>query len=135
MSTTIPDAASELELPIIGFSVNCCSIDFAFTLHLVRGEEDAYVHIETPFECILPTARFQCDPVGNPEEFGPALNVLHRSIKAALAARDGSLHITFDGMIALHVSGHPKYEAWSYNGPDGLLLVSLPGGDISAFPG
>lgn len=134
MSTTNPNTASELELPIIGFSVNRCIIDFAFTLHLVRGEEDAYLHIETPFECTLPAARSQCNPIGNPAGLGPALSILRHSIKTALAAHNGSLHITFDGMIAIHVSSHPEYEAWNFNGPDGLLIVSLPGGGISAFP-
>ncbi len=45
----------------------------------------------------------------------------------AVANQDGSLEVLFRDGPELRVPPHPKYEAWEFNGPMGMMIVSLGG--------
>lgn len=37
------------------------------------------------------------------------------------------------GDVALHCAAHPDFEAWQCTGPEGVLVVSRPGGDLAVW--
>ena len=39
----------------------------------------------------------------------------------------------FDDGHLLKVAPDPQYEAWTASGPDGMLVVSVPGGDLAVW--
>ncbi|WP_017197761.1 DUF6188 family protein [Arthrobacter sp. M2012083] len=50
------------------------------------------------------------------------------SVTAGFANNLGALHLDFADGSVLDISADEHYEAWTLNGPDGLLLVSTPRG-------
>jgi hypothetical protein len=44
----------------------------------------------------------------------------------------GGLSLTV-GRTELHCAGHPDYEAWNLSGPNGVLVVCAPGGDLAVW--
>jgi|GraSoiStandDraft_39_1057311.scaffolds.fasta_scaffold1580378_1 Family of unknown function (DUF6188) len=68
-----------------------------------------------------------------PTRLGPLFLVLHKTINAALAFKNGVLEIEFIDGDKLRVRPHPKYEAWSIVGDRGLRIISVPGGDLAVW--
>lgn len=54
-------------------------------------------------------------------------------VTLATADDSGGLRVDFDGGARLLVEADPEFEAWTVAGPDGLKVVSLPGGGLSAW--
>jgi hypothetical protein len=46
---------------------------------------------------------------------------------------DGGLAVTI-GDTEVHCPADPEFEAWHVSGPDGLLVVCLPGGRLAIWP-
>ncbi len=46
----------------------------------------------------------------------------------------GGLSVTI-GDAALHCDADPDFEAWQCSGPEGVLVVSRPGGDLAVWGG
>lgn len=61
-----------------------------------------------------------------------ALSFLQLVVRDA-TVRDGTLQIRFSDGSALHVSPPEKFEGWTLSGPDHLLMVSLPGGQLAVW--
>jgi hypothetical protein len=76
---------------------------------------------------------------GERGEPGPRVRVSsHQDAELELGERDaafkdGRLHLAFDGGWSIEVPPGTDYEPWTLNGPDGLLLVSVPGGDLAIW--
>lgn len=45
----------------------------------------------------------------------------------------GSLDLTFSDGTRITVPKNGDYEAWEYDGPDGLTIVCLPSGELAVF--
>ena len=116
--------------------VTQCRLDDAFSLIITVEPTKAFeIRIEQPF--IVSKGREDCtlDPEGDPVDIAPALHVLRRTIEQAIAFKTGSLELTFDHDLTLCVAEDEDYEAWSIVGPDGLMLVSTPGGGLAIWSG
>jgi len=108
-----------------------CRVDHAFTICTDGG---MMLRIESDF--IFKSAAgniHQLDPNGKPALLGPALSITRSSIVAGLADNRGALHVDFADGSAMDVPADKNYEAWTINGPQGLLLVSCPGGSIASW--
>ncbi len=105
--------------------------DYAVTIDL--GIYRAF-RLESPFVFYSAGGtRHEIDPEGNPEEVAPCLLMNRATVRSAKARLDGRLEIDFKGGMRCLVPPGEAYEAWNYAGPDGLLIVSIPGGDLTIW--
>lgn len=130
------DAKDRWLVPLDGCAVVQCRIDHAFTLVIDSGRDSFEVRIEQPFEVLGQVDGGQ--PVSLSLEDGPAalapgLSVLHAALEGASALKDGRLELRFADGRWLHVPASEAFEAWSLVGPDGLRLISLPGGELAVW--
>jgi hypothetical protein len=54
-------------------------------------------------------------------------------VTVATADDAGGLRIDLDGGARVLAEADPDYEAWTVAGPDGMKVVSLPGGGLSVW--
>lgn len=129
------EAEDAWEIPLGGREVTQCQIDYAVTLVLGDADGSFYVTIEQPFWLAASSERDEVMlvPEGPSEALGPALALLHESVARAVAYKDGRLEMDFVEGAKLRVPVGEKFEAWNLVGPDGLRLVSLPGGELAVW--
>jgi hypothetical protein len=60
------------------------------------------------------------------------LPLLNDAVTDVRVEEGGHLSLTV-GTVEVHVPAHPDYEAWSVNGPNGVLLFSTPGGSLALW--
>lgn len=129
------EAEDRWVVPLAGATVTQCRVDYAFTL-VVGGAQGSFeVRIEHPFE-LLPYP--DGGPVSlslehDPTALGPALAMLHAELDEALAFKDGRLELRLSDGGSVRVSASEEFEAWTLVGPDGLRLVSMPGGELAVW--
>jgi len=124
---------TQFDFNVVGFLVTRCVVDFAFTLDMLHGQRLASLRIEEPFECHVNGRTIQCDASNNREGLGPALLLSRRRVDAMWIANDDTLHMTFSEGAFLSVPRHAHYESWTFNGPDGTLVVAGPGSRLAIF--
>jgi Family of unknown function (DUF6188) len=61
------------------------------------------------------------------------LSLLHQKLRAASADERGCLELTFASGAKVRVESDAQYEAWTYAGPDGVKVVSMPGGELATW--
>jgi hypothetical protein len=130
------ETADRWMLPLGGCDVVQCRVDFAFTV-LAEGPAGAFeVRVEQPFEWVggVDTeAPITIDVASDPTAAAPALACLNKPILEATAFKDGRLELLFGDSLALRVSPGLDFEPWTVAGPDGLRVVSAPGGELSIW--
>jgi Family of unknown function (DUF6188) len=80
--------------------------------------------------------RHLLDPAAGGPGLAPVLRIMRQVISAGTAFDDGRLEISFDGGDSIRVPCGPDFEAWTIagpGGPDGLKIVSLPGGELAIW--
>lgn len=129
------EEADRWVVPLDGCEVVQCRVDYAFTLIIDGGRGSFEVRIEQPFEVLgrVDGRSASVSGEGDPAAFAPALVVLHAGLDAALAFKDGRLELRFDDARRLRVPVGEQFEAWTLVGPEGLRLVSLPGGELAVW--
>ena len=134
-SETLVEAADHWALPLTGREVTRCCVDYAVTLAFGETDGSIYVTIEQPlwFKAVTAADEQQFVPVGPPDALGPVLSVLRNPISRAVAYKDGRLEMDFADGSLLRVPVSEAFEAWSLVGPEGLRLVSLPGGELAVW--
>ncbi|MEI2279047.1 DUF6188 family protein [Paenarthrobacter ilicis] len=108
-------------------------LDFQVTLVL----EHLRITIEESFVLEHPDGTSHViDPGGDFDQLSPVLPLSRSKVVAeAKAFDDGRLEIVLQDGFRLSVVPEPKpaYEAWNVTGPDGLLIVSMPGGELALW--
>lgn len=66
-------------------------------------------------------------------ELAPALEVFGASIDRAVVYEYGKLRIDFSNGMLILVGPDEEYEAWNVSGPQGFLVVAVPGGGIATW--
>jgi hypothetical protein len=121
-------------LQVTGLTVRQCRIDYAFTLVLeAEGGGSFEIRIEQPFAVTSQGTEHELDPEANPIDLAPALSLLHQDVTRVVAFKDGRLELTFDNDELLRVPASEDYEPWNVVGPEGLRIVSLPGGELGIW--
>lgn len=120
-------------LPFRGLTVTQIQIDFAFGLNLdgqgaVRISHTAtlgWVNIaERPDRVALEPER---------QDVAAGLELFNTQVLSAVAFKSGALRLVFSTGRKLTVNPDPDYEGWTAAGPGGMLIVSLPGGDLAVW--
>lgn len=108
-----------------------CMVDYAFSIHTEGG---IVLRVENEFIYKSASGLSQrLNPAGDPSQLGPALSIARSSVTAGFADDRGNLHVDFADGSTVEVSPDEQYEAWTLNGPEGLLLVSCPGGGLTTW--
>lgn len=118
-------------LPFADDRVIWCCVDYAVSL---GTESEISVRIEQPF--IYTSAdgiEHLIVPEGDPVRVAPVLAIARLSVRDGFAYDDGHLEITFSDGSTVGVPGTQDYEPWELTGPNGLKVVSEPGGELSIW--
>lgn len=76
------------------------------------------------------------EPGGDFDQLAPVLPLSRSKVIAeGRAFDDGRLEVVMQDGWRLSVVPEPEsaYESWNITGPDGLLIVSMPGGELSLW--
>ena len=119
------------ELPLQGYMVTRCILDYSFSLNLEQGK--AIINISSIFTYSTDQATYNFDPEKDITEIGPALSVFRKLVAQAFAYKNGDLDIRFTDKSRIFVKADPEYEAWGVAGKDNLRLISIPGGDLAVW--
>lgn len=116
-------------------------MELGFAGEKVTGQESGYtvalefgggyeVRIETPFVLRQPAGDLDVTPgeTSLPDLAG-------RAVTVARADEQGGLRIDFADGSRLLVAADEDYEAWTVAGPNGLKVVSEPGGELAVWSG
>lgn len=110
--------------PVVGHEMTFVRVDHQTRLQFNHFE----IAIGSPFH--LTTAgggEFALDPrlrVG----LGPLLELYPDVLEAATVDKDSSLRLRLAGGATIDVPADDQFEAWEVHGPDGFLVVCMPGG-------
>lgn len=109
-------------------------MDWTVTLRLDRDEDVFEASINQPFVIVAADGvETRLDPENDVTGLGPVLSCVRTAITRATAFDDGRLEILFADGSVIRVPVSPDYEAWDFSGPAGLLVVSLPGGELAIW--
>jgi Family of unknown function (DUF6188) len=121
-------------LPLSGCTVGQCCVDWAVTLRLDHPRGAFELCIEDSFLFTpLSYAPVRLQPENDPTGLGLLLTVTRTTVEHAAAFRDGRLEMSFADGSSLTVSGSQEHEPWALVGPDGLRVVSVPGGELAIW--
>lgn len=118
-------------LPVADQPVVTCCVDYALTF---RFGNEVTLRIEQPF--VYRTAEgveHLIVPEGDPVRMAPALAVCRQVARQGFAFKDGHLGLDFVDGSRVSVPTAEDLEPWELAGPDGLRVVSVPGGDLAIW--
>ncbi|RFA06820.1 hypothetical protein B7R21_18410 [Subtercola boreus] len=120
-------------VPVVGQTVTQVLFDYAVTILFEGGQQ---LRLETAFQ--LGAARVQpvtVAPEVSLQAAASILGVLHSSVANAVLEESGQLVLEFSSGETLTIGPDESYEAFTFNGSHGELLVALPGGGLTFFSG
>jgi hypothetical protein len=118
-------------LPVAGQPVAQLCVDYAITLRL---QNDVVVRIEQPFVMVTGSgAERLIVPEGDADRLAPDLTLARATIAEGAAFDDGHLELSLADGGRLSVPSTEDYEPWELVGPEGLRVVSVPGGELSVW--
>lgn len=118
-------------LPVADQPVAQLCVDYAVTLRLAN---DVSVRIEQPF--VIETRSGEerlVVPEGDLDRLAPVLPLARSTVTEGLAFDDGHLELTFSDGARVSVPSTEDYEPWEVVGPEGMRIVSIPGGELSVW--
>ncbi|MGH9166604.1 MAG: DUF6188 family protein [Acidimicrobiia bacterium] len=117
-----------------GIPVSQCCFDAAVVIRFSAGGQAWEVRIEQPFVLIEPNGtEYSVVPGGNPAMLVPIVRMVGQAAEEATAFKDGRLELRFADGTLIRVPPDEGFEAWELNGPGGIRLVSLPGGELAVW--
>jgi hypothetical protein len=120
-----------MNLDLAGKEVLSTLVEYSAVLHFSRGYT---ARIESPFSITRAGERQNLSPDSDPQGSFQLLEaLLHQVVRRAEVDDSGALSLEFHNEAAIRVEPHDKYEAWAVSGPDGFLVVSLPGGGLAIW--
>ncbi len=129
--TGLMKAGDRWVLPVAGQQVAQLCLDYAVTLRL---QNDVVVRIEQPFVITSPTGEERLIvPEGDVDRLAPVLNLVRSTVTEGAAFDDGHLELSFADGARVSVPSAEDYEPWEIVGPEGLRIVSVPGGELSVW--
>lgn len=130
--TQVVEQDEYYELPRHGDAVGRCCWDYQFRIQLLQSDDKLEVEIGGRFLLKRGDQLTEFD-AQQPEGLGPALTLMGKEIDVIRAFKDGSLEISFEDGVVLTAPPDPDYEAWLLVSHTGLMIVSIPGGDLAVW--
>ncbi len=118
-----------MDLPMVGEVVTRIAFDHAISVLTAVGE----LRVESPFD--LETAGSTATKVDPAAAAAHAETLERQHGREITVARvdGGVLELRIGTDVAIRVSPDAAYEAWTYAGDDGTLVVSMPGGELAIW--
>ena len=110
-----------------------CMLDFAFSIQLFESN-DIITEIRLENEIIFSkqNQKYILHP-HQPLSLCPILEIVHWIIKEIIIFKSGKLNIIFENEDSLIVNPLQAYESWQITGPNKLMIICNPGGNISLW--
>ena len=122
-------------LPLAGQQITRCCVDNEAVRVLCRNMIE--ISIGEPFTLVTTDGhRRTLDPGGDAMDLAPVLQIMRQVIREGTAFTDGRLELDFSDGSCIKVPPGRDFEAWTLagpGGPDGLKVVSIPGGDLAIW--
>lgn len=129
-------AGAAWRLPVTGLPIVHCRVDHALTIRFDSPDGSYDLRIENDFTFApAGAAEVVLRPEEDPTGLGPVLACARTSAEEVLAFDDGRLTASFADGSRLVVDSSQDYEAWNLSGPDRMLVVATPGGDLAIWTG
>jgi hypothetical protein len=120
-----------MDLDLRGKALQSVLIEYTVRLQLSDGY---FVVVESPYTLHVQGTSFSLSPEEEQDVARQAFNQLvGDTVEMATADAAGALDVTFAGGARLQVEADAEYEAWNVSGPDGALVVSTAGGELSVW--
>jgi hypothetical protein len=95
---------------------------------------DFFIRLESTFTLTMQGQVVSLTPDTDPlEAFSPMQVLVERAVTAATISDDGTLTLTFDDGSEIVAQPDIQYEAWTLTGPNRLIIVCMPGGDLAVW--
>jgi hypothetical protein len=118
-------------LPVADERVTWCCVDYGVSF---GTQSQILIRIEQPFVYTSSDgAETLIVPEGDPVRVAPVLAIARLSVREGFAYDDGHLAVTFSDGSTIGVPATQDYEPWELTGPNGLKMVSVPGGKLSIW--
>ena len=118
-------------LPLADERVIWCCVDYAVSFGTQNGIS---IRIEQPFVYTNASGiEYLIIPEEDPVRVAPVLAVARLFVREGYAYSDGHLAVTFSDGSTIGVPATQDYEPWELTGPDGLKVISVPGGELSVW--
>ena len=118
-----------MDLPIVGEVVTRVAFDAAVSLVTTVGELRVQCSFELEVEGSTATT---VDPFDAAPHAATLVRQHGRAITVARVA-GGVLELRIGTDVVIRVLPDEAYEAWTYSGDDGTLVVSTPGGELTTW--
>jgi hypothetical protein len=119
-------------LPVAGEQITRFCVDNEAVRVLCRNMIE--ISIGEPFTLVTNDGRrYTLDPGGDAMDLAPLLQIVRLVIREGVAFNDGRLELDLSDGSCIKVPPGRDFEAWTLagpGGPDGLKVVSIPGGDL-----
>lgn len=130
---TVPSdiaVANQLVQRMVGLRVEGCFVWMDVQLQL----DDDFSIRATEFVLEGPDGDAEIQTEQNPSSVAPLLGLMRVArVTAAGVTEPGDLTVAFDTGHSFKIECDPHYEGWQISGADDLLIVALPGGDVSVW--
>jgi Family of unknown function (DUF6188) len=94
---------------------------------------DYFVLIQSPFTLTIHGEAISLTPdTSPPEALEPLQSLTGRTVTESTISDTGTLSLTFDDGSRVVVEPDGDYEAWNLAGPDGLIIVCMPSGELGS---
>lgn len=134
IALTLVERLDGWSLPLAGCPVISLCVDFALTLNVDHPAGAVAVRIEEPFVFVAPSGtEVRLSPEEDPAGLGPVLTCSRTQVHDLIAYTDGGLEVSFSDGATIRVPSSEEFEAWQLAGPDGLKIVSVPGGELTIW--
>lgn len=116
-----------MNLGLDGRAVVSVENDYTVRMKLTGGH---FICVESPFTL----DDLALSPEDDPDEaFAPVRHLTGQRVETATADDTGTLSVTFRSGTQLVVEPDAHYESWNVAGPDGALIVCMPGGKLAQW--
>lgn len=120
-----------MDIPLSGEMLDSQEVDYTVRLYF---SGDFFVRIESPFTLNLPDGRILLSPEEDESQaFSPLSDLVGHVVAESTIDDAGVFTVVFENGSSLVAKPDKAYEAWTLNGPNGLLVVCMPGGELAVW--
>ena len=119
-------------IALSGCEVTRLEFDWAIGIQLGSGDDRYYLRIESPFVLLREGANESLVVPDIPSTVGEVISVLRQQVVQLEVFDDGHLEVQLTPS-RISVPATEDYEPWELTGPNGLRVVSIPGGEIAVW--
>jgi Family of unknown function (DUF6188) len=109
---------------------------FDWGIELAVGAADGAFDIRIEGPCVLTGpggTEMPLDPAADPAGLAAVLAVVRQGVRSVAALKDGRLVIAFSDDSGLSVPADDSFEPWTIACPNGMKIVSVPGGGLAIW--